>query len=380
MNDELGTWERYSEGEEIMSGADLAVVICSLNGEAGVHRCLDALFRQTIHGRLEVIVVDDGSTDGTSDVARAHGATVIRHPSNRGLAAARNSGLRAASASIVSFLDDDCEPEPEWAKQLIASYSEGVIGVGGPVLPQASDSFIVGYLKRHNPLKPLELNLARSDKLPYRFYLYLRRQWECEEVHGQRDVYALVGANMSFRRQAVIDAGWFDERFRFGGEESDLCRTLTHVFPASRLLFTPKARVVHHFDSSLRDTLRRSRSYGLGSARLFRKWPSMRPTFFPWPVMVLALLLSSLAFPLLAAAAVVVPQVLYPGSMRTVLSRRRIDCLLDPYIQLAQETCENIGFISGLWSFRRFAPQSCSEPTELANSPSASRLDLEKLP
>src|SRR5690348_2879056 len=101
MKDEPRTWERCSEGEENMSGADLAVVICSLNGEAGVHRCLDALARQTIHGRLEVIVVDDGSTDATGDVARALGAKVIRHPVNRGLAAARNSGTRAASAPLV---------------------------------------------------------------------------------------------------------------------------------------------------------------------------------------------------------------------------------------------------------------------------------------
>src|ERR1700761_1868908 len=132
MNDEYRTRDRFGERDENMSGADLAVVICSLNGEDGVRRCLVALLRQTIRRRLEVIVVDDGSIDGTSDVARAYGARVIRHPVNRGLAAARNSGIRAASASLVAFVDDDCEPEPEWAERLVAAYSEGVIGVGGP--------------------------------------------------------------------------------------------------------------------------------------------------------------------------------------------------------------------------------------------------------
>lgn len=365
-----------------MSGADLAVIICSLNGATGVRRCLDALSRQTIHRYLEVIVVDDGSTDDTSEVARAHGARVIRHPVNRGLATARNSGVRAATAPLVAFLDDDCEPEPAWAESLIAAYSEGVVGVGGPVLPEAPPSFTGGFISRHNPLRPLELNLTKSNKLSYRFYLYLKQQVASAQSHDQRAVYALVGANMSFRRQAVIDAGWFDERFRFGGEESDLCHTLGHVYPASRLLFTPSARVVHHFEPSLRDTLRRSRSYGVGSARLFRKWPSMRPTFFPWPVLVLALLLSSVVLPFLAVVALAAPQALYPSSLRMALTQRKAACLLDAYVHLGQEACGNIGFLHGLWTFRHFKPQSASDLAELAQlagSSSVRRPGLEKV-
>ena len=73
---------------------------------------------------LEVIVVDDGSADATSETGRAHGAVVIRHRVNRGLAAARNSGLSAATAPVVAFLDDDCEPEPSWAQQLLSGYGK----------------------------------------------------------------------------------------------------------------------------------------------------------------------------------------------------------------------------------------------------------------
>jgi GT2 family glycosyltransferase len=360
------------------SPAELAVIICSLNGRDGVHRCLHALSEQTIRGRLEIIVVDDGSTDGTGEMARAHDVKVVRHPVNRGLAAARNSGVRAASAPIVAFLDDDCEPEPDWAEELIARYGDGVVGVGGPVLPEVPPSFISGYIKRHNPLKPLEFNLAKSDKIGYRFYLYLKRQWKADEPHGVRDVFSFVGANMSFRRQAVIEAGWFDERFRFGAEEGDLCRSLARVFPSCHLVFTPAARVVHHFEPSLRDTLHRSRSYGLGGARLYRKWPSMRPTLFPYPVLVLALLLSSVSFPLLAVAAVAAPQFLYLRCLRTAWLERRTGCLLDAYIQLAQEACENVGFLRGLWIFRNLAALPASEPAEAASSIPVP--ELEKMP
>lgn len=336
--------------------ADLSVVICSLNGAAGVDRCLHALAAQTGPAVIEVIVVDDGSADDTSGVGRAHGATVIRHATNRGLAAARNSGVQAASAPIVAFLDDDCEPESQWARALLDGYEEGVIGVGGVILPYAHAGYLLGYLRRHNPLRPLEMDLARSDKLPYRLYLYLRRQWTLAERHDRRDVYSLVGANMSFRRPH-LRAIEFDERFAFGGEDFDLCRRLLREFPAGRLVVTPNACVKHHFRPSLSDTLRRSRAYGRGSARLYRKWPSLRPTFFPGPVLALATIAASAWLPVLLPIAVLLPHLLYPQGLGYAITRRRPACVLDAYVELARETFEDVGFVEGLWRFRHLIPE-----------------------
>ena len=77
--------------------------------------------------------------------------TVIRHEINRGLAAARNTGIRAATAPVVAFLDDDCEPEPEWARELLDAYDDGVIGVGGDIVPCGPEGFMLDYLRRNNP-------------------------------------------------------------------------------------------------------------------------------------------------------------------------------------------------------------------------------------
>jgi glycosyltransferase involved in cell wall biosynthesis len=344
----------------------LSVVICSLNGAASVDRCIRSLEAQTVRSSLELIVVDDGSTDTTSQVAQAHGATVIRHAVNLGLAAARNSGLAAATAPIVAFLDDDCEPERQWAEQLLAGYEEGVIGVGGPILPQVRDGFLLGFLARNNPLKPQELSLAKSNRLFYRLNLYLKRQWTQMQEFACRDVYSFAGANMSFRRQALIDVGRFDARFHFGAEELDLCMRTKRAFPLGRLLFVPEVRVVHHFEVSLRDVLRRSRAYGRGSARLYRKWPSVPPTFFPGPLVILMLLVLSGWLPALAGAALLAPQLLYPQGLRRGIASRSAASLLDAYLLLAQETCGNVGFLEGLWRFRHLIPETTGEAVQAA--------------
>jgi GT2 family glycosyltransferase len=331
----------------------MSVVICSLNGADGVARCLRALGAQSIRPALELIVVDDGSTDATSQVAGALGATVIRHGFNRGIAAARNTGVTAASAEVVAFLDDDCEPCPSWAETLLASYDRDIIAVGGAVIPNRGTGLVLEYLARHNPILPQELELASSNNIVYRFWLYTKRQWRRTELVHRRQVIAMPSANMSVRRQAVLDIGGFDERIRFSAEDDDLCRRLSHAFPDGRLIIEPAAEVVHYFEPSMRDTLRRSRAYGQGSAVMFCKWPQVRPTLFPFPLAVAALVVGAFWFPALAAVALLVPQLLYPSGLRDAVARRKARILFDAYFQLLQEACENYGFLTGWWHFRK---------------------------
>jgi glycosyltransferase involved in cell wall biosynthesis len=317
---------------------------------------------QTTRSSLELIVVDDGSTDSTSEIARAHGAIVVRHDTCRGLSAARNSGIRVASAPIIGFLDDDCEPNADWAEKIVAGYTNDILALGGALALPDKGGIMFGYLARHNPLDPQELDLTKSSKLTYRLWLYLKRQWQRTQRHGRREVSSFAGGNMSVRSSSLVAIGGFDERIRFGGDDDDLFRRLRRAFPGSPLIFDPDVSVVHHFVPSLRDTLRRSRAYGRGQAFMNRKWPAVRPAILPFPVVILVTLALSVQIPYLLAASVILPQLFYPKGLRAAAAERNAQCLLDAYIQLAQETCSNYGFIEGWWRFRNFGLDYAANP------------------
>jgi glycosyltransferase involved in cell wall biosynthesis len=341
---------------------DLSVVIATYNGAARLGRTLDALAAQTVP--LEIIVVDDASGDGTGDVARAHGVTVLRHETNGGTSAARDTGLRAAKGRVVAFIDDDCRPGPRWAELLLAGYEEeNVAGVGGPIVPVTGDGFLARFLERNNRHEPLGLELTVSAALPYRLWLYLRRQWGPARAAGERrDVYAFSGGNMSYERERLLAAGGFDTRFRYAAEEEDLSRRLR----GGRLVFVPEAPVAHRYTPTLRGLLRRSLAYGRGNAMQCLKWPGVRPTIFPWPLLVAALALASPLWPPAALIAILLPLLLYPVGLRHA-AKGRLDALADPYLRLCQEACENVGFLRGLWAHRRMFAE---DRTDRAGGPS----------
>ncbi|WP_217915586.1 glycosyltransferase family 2 protein [Miltoncostaea marina] len=342
------------------SPPEMSVVICSLNGAPGVERALRSLAAQTAAGRIETVVVDDGSTDDTAGVAARMGARVVRHERNRGLAAARNSGVDAAAAPVIAFMDDDCEADPRWAEHILAAYAEGddVAAVGGPVLPGPGDHFVLDYLRRYNPLEPLENELRRSHHPLYRLKLYAQRQWTRPVRPVRRDVYSLVGASMSFRREVLDAVGRFDERFAFGAEELDFFHRVGRAMPDHRILLEVRATMVHHFAPSLRDSLRRSRAYGRGAARFRAKWPGASPTIFPGPLAEAALLAAAPRSRLAALGALVLPHLVTPTGLRIALRERRLAPLLYAYVALLQEACGNVGFVEGMVRYRRFGTEA----------------------
>jgi glycosyltransferase involved in cell wall biosynthesis len=109
-----------SETEEPLGTADVTVLTPAFNRAGVLERALASVRAQTLPP-ADVIVVDDGSADGTADVARRAGATVLRHPQSLGSGEARNTGIRAATTRWIAFLDSDDEWSPDHLRTLLAA-------------------------------------------------------------------------------------------------------------------------------------------------------------------------------------------------------------------------------------------------------------------
>jgi len=329
-------------------GPQVSVVVPTYDGAETLRTTIQALRRQTVpDDRYEIIVVDDASTDDSARIAGAAGARVIRQPANRGAGAARNAGARAARAPLVAFIDDDCTAEPGWLAELIEPLSDpSVDGAGGQIVPHADDGLVSRYIAARNPWKPLPATLLESASPLYRLRLYLQGLLESggADEEADCDLFAVAGANMAFRTAVLTGLGGFDETYRVS-EETELCRRLHSRPGGSRVVYRPSAKVHHRFHPSLRGVFRRARWYGEGNARFAAEHDDVRLIVFPFPVLLAAAMLAALVTRRgrLAAVVPLLPPLAYMGWLRRALSRRKLEPLAYPYLQMAQEIATMAG-------------------------------------
>ncbi|HWP34054.1 MAG TPA: glycosyltransferase [Thermodesulfobacteriota bacterium] len=231
---------------------DLSIVIPTYNRAELLARCLAGLARQEpAPARVEVVVVDDGSTDDTAARVEAlargfpFALRCVRKP-NGGAASARNRGIREARGELVAFLDDDCVPRPDWVRRAVeaARGHPDVSGFGGLVEPAGTTSRIARYIADRRLLAGPALDGGR--------------------------VVAVVTANALFRKRDLEAIGGFDERFRQpGGEDVDLSRRLLE---SGRRLARAEGLVVeHHHREGVRPFLKTYYWYGYGSGLIRAK-------------------------------------------------------------------------------------------------------------
>ncbi len=213
----------------------VSVVIPAHNEAGGLGATLRAVLAQSAGDtQLEVIVVDDASTDATAQVASSNGATVITLPApGGGPAAARNRGAAAAHGDLLIFLDADCVPRPGWLAALLAAHAAGAVVVGGAL-----------------DLPPGLPALARCD---YYCGWYL--------VHPRRDagwVPHHPPPNLSIHRAAFLGTAGFSEQphLRYTNEERALQAELRRA--GHRIYFEPKAVVYHYNRPTFGNLLRRN--------------------------------------------------------------------------------------------------------------------------
>jgi GT2 family glycosyltransferase len=229
------------------SSTDVSVIVCTRNGRQRIGTCLAALGRLA-PGSHELIVVDDGSTDGTADEVAARFPQVrLVRISAQGLSAARNAGAAAATGEVLAFTDDDCEPDPEWLERLRRVFATGrFAAVGGPNLPPRPQTWE-------------EAIVCAAPGAPSHVML------DDEEAEH------LPGCNLAVTRTAFAAIGGFDPVFQTAGDDVDFCWRLRDA--GFRLGFAAGAFVWHWRRPSVRLFLRQQLGYGRAERLLLAKHP-----------------------------------------------------------------------------------------------------------
>lgn len=223
-----------------------------------------ALLRDLPAG-LPVIVVDDGSHDAgaVAAVAAERGATCVRHERNRGPAAARNTGLRAARTPFVAFVDSDVRPAPGWLGVLRRHLDDPAVALVAPrVLGRDDGPAAGGWVARYEQARSsLDLGPAPA----------------AVRVHGA--VSYVPSACLLARVSALGDG--FDETLR-AGEDVDLVWRL--LAQEHRVRYDPAAAVHHDHRTAVRTWLARKAFYGTSAAPLAARHPgSVAPLVLtPW--------------------------------------------------------------------------------------------------
>jgi len=198
-----------------------------------------------------VIVVDDASNDNTAAVARHHGATVITHPAAKGPAGARNSGLDAATTSLVAFVDSDCVLRPGWLPPLLAHLEDPSVAVVAPRIVAAHPSTSV--VDRYETARsPLDMGPLGGYVVPLTRIAYLPAAALLARVAPLR---ALGG----FGAQLTV------------GEDVDLVWRLHGA--GWRVRYEPVAKVAHSHRTQLGQMLQRRAQYGTSAAVLTHLHP-----------------------------------------------------------------------------------------------------------
>jgi GT2 family glycosyltransferase len=232
-----------------LSRPPLAIVICSRDRAQLLEGALAAIDAARRPGD-EVVVVDSASRDASvrTVASRFDGFTVVRSD-EPGLARARNCGVRASSAPLIAFTDDDCRPEPHWADVYEDVFRrDPQLGfVTGRVVPDRTEGPMLSIGGRDEP----------------RSFSY-----------GADPVEFGHGANFAVRREALVGVDGFDEALgvgvRFaGGEDHDALWRLLRSGWTGR--YEPRIAVVHCQWRSRRQFLRSQYGYGLGSGAFAAK-------------------------------------------------------------------------------------------------------------
>jgi glycosyltransferase involved in cell wall biosynthesis len=315
----------------------VSVIVPVYNSEQTLPDCLDALQNQTVPAStFEVIVVDDGSSDGSKDLPSFIPRVRFLSIHHQGPAAARNFGVQHASGEILLFTDADCVPCPDWIEKMIAPFEQAdIVGVKGAYLNHQR-SLVARFVQAE-----YEGKYARMEKERYIDFI---------------DTYSA-----GYRRDIFLKQGGFDISFSTSSvEDQELSFRLATA--GHKMVFVPAARVVHlRHASNLKDYFLKKYKIGYWKVLVHKKHPSKlihdshTPPHLKIQIVILAIaiafLLLGLMNPLALGISAVFAGLFFITTLPFVYHTWRKDLSLaiaSPLILLTRTAALGLGFGHGL--------------------------------
>ncbi|MGE4055882.1 MAG: glycosyltransferase family 2 protein [Vicinamibacterales bacterium] len=227
-------------------GPGVSVVIPVKNGASWIERVLDAIYAQR-ENPLEVIAVDDGSTDGSREILvrhAAHGRLVLLEGERRGAAAAINKGVRAGAHPFVAQIDQDVVIEANWVRRLVDRLRD-------PSVAAAQGQYVCA---------------PDADVWSRVMALDLRQRYR---ALGQWANHVCTG-NTVYRKAALLEVGLFDETLGYG-YDNDMSYRLAEA--GWRLAFCREATSVHNWREGMAAYSRQQYGFGYGRLDVIAKHP-----------------------------------------------------------------------------------------------------------
>ena len=253
--------------------AELSVSIASYRTPALLRRCLETVAAERAAVRLEVIVVDNGSRDGSAEMVADQFPWVrlIRNDRNQGFAAAHNQALRGARGRYWLVLNSDAAPLPGALRTLVRFLDDHAdVAVAGPKL-RYPDGAVQPSRRRFPTVATLFLESTQlqrffpTNRVLRRYYISDRSDDEVQDVDW------LVGACLCVRAAAADEVGLLDARYFLYCEELDWCRRVRAA--GWRVVYVPSAEVAHvEGASSQLDLAARDRLFQASKLRYAAKW------------------------------------------------------------------------------------------------------------
>jgi glycosyltransferase involved in cell wall biosynthesis len=331
---------RERSGGVSAEAKSISIIIPTFNGASRIGYCLDSLSKQTAERDVEILVVDDGSTDNIANMTGIYPFVRLISQANAGPASARNRGALEARGDILLFTDDDCIPMPNWLGAMLEPFKDAdVVGAKGI------------YRTRQKSLAARFVQIEYEDK-----YHLMAALPNIDFI----DTYSAA-----FRRERFLEMAGYDTSFPVACAE-DIELSYRMSARGWKMKFVPAAIVYHTHPDTLSRYLKKKYKFAFWRVLAVRKNPSkgikdshtpqiMKLQLLFAPALMLAVVFDVLVRPKVFASAIILSGFLLstlPFTLRAV-RKDPVVGLLSPFL-LALRACAQVsGVAAGLIYARR---------------------------